>query len=73
MLAYDLSRKWGAHGGTPLQIKLRIGATEEGVLRSYVISEHKGLRDLVVFSIISSEWPHVKTKLEALLSKYDDR
>jgi len=52
---------------------LRIGAMEEGVLRSYVISEHKGLRDLVVFSIISSEWPHVKTKLEALLSKYDDR
>ncbi len=52
---------------------LRIGATEEGVLRSYLISEHKGPRDLVVFSIISSEWPDVKTKLEALLSKHNDR
>jgi len=52
---------------------LRIGATEEGVLRSYVISEHKGLCDLVVLSIISSEWPQVKTKLEAVLKKHDDR
>ena len=47
---------------------MRIGAKEEGVLRNYVISSHKGVRDLVLFSIVDSEWPEVKANLEKKLN-----
>lgn len=47
----------------------RLGATEEGVLRNYVISAHKGLCDLVLFSIIESEWPAIKADLETKLRR----
>lgn len=47
----------------------RIGAKQEGVLRSYAISGHKGERDLTVFSIIASEWPEVKAHLEERLNR----
>src|SRR5262249_45847665 len=46
---------------------LRIGATQEGILRSYVISSHKGARDMVLFSIIDSQWAEVKANLEKRL------
>jgi len=46
---------------------VRIGASEEGVLRSYRISAHRGIRDLAVYSIIDSEWPQVRATLEAKL------
>jgi N-acetyltransferase len=45
----------------------RIGAREEGILRHYRISAHRGIRDLAVYSIIESEWPHVRAGLEAKL------
>jgi N-acetyltransferase len=45
----------------------RIGAREEGRLRHYRISAHRGLRDLVVYSILATEWPGVRVKLEAKL------
>lgn len=48
---------------------LRIGATQEGILRSYMVSGHKGVRDVVLFSIIDSEWPAVKAELEAKLRR----
>ena len=50
---------------------LRIGAKPEGVLRNYRISEHLGIRDLAVFSIIASEWPGVKKTLEQRLHPYE--
>lgn len=46
----------------------RIGATQEGVLRSYMLSPHRGSRDLALFSIVAAEWPRVKAGLERRLA-----
>jgi RimJ/RimL family protein N-acetyltransferase len=46
---------------------IRIGAKQEGILRSHVISSHRGVRDIVLFSIVDSEWPEVKANLEERL------
>lgn len=42
---------------------LRIGATEEGMLRNHMITESGRLRHSVYFSIIASEWEDVKAGL----------
>ncbi len=42
---------------------LRIGATEEGILRRHMITETGRYRDSVYFSIIDSEWENVKANL----------
>jgi RimJ/RimL family protein N-acetyltransferase len=44
---------------------LRIGAKEEGTLRRHVLTWTGRVRDSVYFSILDSEWPDVKVKLEA--------
>lgn len=46
---------------------LRIGAKEEGTLRRHVITWTGRVRDSVYFSILDSEWPEAKAKLEARL------
>ncbi len=46
---------------------LRIGAKEEGTLRRHRITWSGRVRDTVYFSILDSEWPEVKAKLEARL------
>jgi len=46
---------------------LRIGAVEEGLLRSYVVSRHRGPRDVRIFSIVSAEWPGLRARLERML------
>jgi RimJ/RimL family protein N-acetyltransferase len=46
---------------------LRIGATFEGVLRSYQTSERGVTRDTAMFSIVDREWPDVKARLERLM------
>jgi N-acetyltransferase len=43
---------------------LRIGAKEEGTLRRHVLTWTGRVRDSVYFSILDSEWPEVKKKLE---------
>src|SRR5271163_664571 len=43
---------------------LRIGAKEEGTLRRHVLTWTGRVRDSVYFSIIDSEWPEVKQRLE---------
>jgi N-acetyltransferase len=45
----------------------RIGAREEGVVRSHMIMRDGRVRDSLLFSIISQEWPHVRATLEAKL------
>jgi len=45
----------------------RIGAVKEGVLRNHMILEDGFIRDSVFYSILSSEWPHVKTRLTEIL------
>jgi N-acetyltransferase len=45
---------------------LRIGAKEEGILRKHLITWTGRVRDTVYFSILDTEWPEVKTVLEAM-------
>ena len=47
---------------------LRIGAVEEGTLRSHMVCPGGRLRDSVYFSVIESEWPALKGRLEAKLA-----
>lgn len=49
---------------------LRIGAKEEGTLRSHMITDTGRVRDTVYFSILKAEWPAVKQALEAKLVDY---
>ncbi len=46
---------------------LRIGATQEGILRNHMIVHDGRYRHSVFFSIIDSEWPQVKRALEEKL------
>jgi RimJ/RimL family protein N-acetyltransferase len=46
---------------------LRLGAKEEGTLRRHLITWRGRVRDTVYFSILDSEWPEVKARLEARL------
>jgi len=48
---------------------LRIGAKEEGTLRKHLVTWTGRIRDTVYFSILDSEWPEVKAKLEARLDQ----
>jgi RimJ/RimL family protein N-acetyltransferase len=47
----------------------RLGAKQDGVLRSHLIMPDGSLRDTVVFSIIASEWPAVRRHLQFLLER----
>ncbi len=46
---------------------LRIGATQEGIFRNHMITSSGRIRHSVYFSIIDSEWEHVKRALEGKL------
>ena len=48
---------------------LRIGAKEEGMFRQHMVMPGGRLRDSVYFSIIDSEWPSVRARLEGFLSR----
>ena len=48
---------------------LRIGAREEGVFRNHMVTYSGRIRHTVYFSIIKSEWPHVKARLEDKLQR----
>src|ERR1700736_5230717 len=47
---------------------LRIGAKEEGTLRKHLLTWSGRVRDTVYFSILDTEWPEVKTRLEARIT-----
>jgi RimJ/RimL family protein N-acetyltransferase len=49
---------------------LRIGGKEEGIFRNHMITASGRIRHTVYFSIIDSEWPAVKARLEAKLSSH---
>ena len=46
---------------------LRIGARQEGIFRNHMITAGGRIRHTVYFSIVDSEWPEVKARLEAKL------
>jgi N-acetyltransferase len=48
---------------------LRIGAKEEGIFRNHMIAYGGRIRHSVFFSIIDSEWPEVKARLERKLAR----
>jgi RimJ/RimL family protein N-acetyltransferase len=48
---------------------LRIGAKEEGTLRRHTLTWTGRVRDTVYFSILDSEWPAVKERLMAMLTR----
>ena len=47
----------------------RLGAKQDGILRSHSIAPNGTLRDTVVYSIIASEWPTVKAHLNYQLNE----
>lgn len=45
----------------------RIGARQEGVLRSHMVMRDGRIRDSVIFSMVASEWPEARVSLEQKL------
>lgn len=41
---------------------VRIGARDEGILRSHTLMSHGRRRDTIYYSILKSEWPDIKRK-----------
>ena len=48
---------------------LRLGAKEEGTLRKHMLTWNGRQRDSVYFSILDTEWPEVRARLEAKLGR----
>lgn len=48
---------------------LRIGAKEEGIFRNHMITASGRIRHSVYFSVMDSEWPVVKRRLEEKLQR----
>lgn len=46
----------------------RLGAHEDGILRNHRIASDGTVRDTVVYSVIDSEWPGIKTHLLFLMN-----
>lgn len=49
---------------------VRLGAKEEGVVRSHMVMPNGRVRDSVLYSIIKNEWPGVEENLLSRLSAY---
>ena len=49
---------------------VRLGAEQDGVLRSHRVLADGSLRDTVVFSIIATEWPSVRDGLQRRLAEH---
>jgi RimJ/RimL family protein N-acetyltransferase len=47
----------------------RLGAQQEGVMRSHMVMRDGRIRDSVLFSVLTSEWPAVKRGLEQKLRR----
>jgi RimJ/RimL family protein N-acetyltransferase len=52
------------------QAILRLGAREEGVMRSHMVMRDGRIRDSVLYSVIRSEWPQVRSGLEAKIAAH---
>lgn len=51
------------------QAILRLGAKQEGIFRSHIITWTGRIRDTVYFSIIAAEWPEVRSRLWAMVHR----
>jgi len=50
---------------------LRIGATEEGVLRKNMLTQGGRYRDSIYYSVLDTEWSAVKARLRGFLARDD--
>ena len=66
-IAVELRTHW--HNRQSRAAIARLGAKQDGVLRSNRIGPDGTLRDTVVFSIIAAEWPAVRTGLTERLRR----
>jgi RimJ/RimL family protein N-acetyltransferase len=48
----------------------RLGAKQDGILRSHRVNAEGMLRDTVVYSIVAGEWPSVRRHLQSLQSQF---
>ncbi|MEQ1889455.1 MAG: GNAT family protein [Alphaproteobacteria bacterium] len=48
----------------------KLGAKEEGLFRAHMVMSDGHIRDTVYFSVIRSEWPGMRARLEARLAAY---
>ena len=55
--------KAAAENAVSRRALLRLGATEEGLARHFMLSAHKGPCDVRIFSILAAEWPAIKARL----------
>jgi RimJ/RimL family protein N-acetyltransferase len=46
----------------------RLGAVEEGIFRKHIVTDSGRVRDTVYYSIIDTEWPAVKARLQDRLA-----
>lgn len=47
----------------------RLGATPDGVLRAHLVMPDRRVRDTAVYSIVATEWPAVRARLEGLMRR----
>ena len=47
----------------------RIGCVEEGVLRKHAVNDDGVWRDTIFYSVLDTEWPAVKARLEAMMAR----
>jgi len=47
---------------------LRIGAREEGIFRKHMLTQGGRFRDSAYYSILDTEWPEVRARLESFLT-----
>ena len=67
-IAVEFRTHWLNHQSRAAIAKL--GAKQDGVLRSHSIASDGTLRDTVVFSIIAVEWPAVRSELRRRLAAH---
>jgi len=48
----------------------RIGAVKEGVLRNHMILPDGRYRNSVFYSVLDTEWPNVRKRLEEMMARY---
>ena len=66
-IAVELRTHW--HNRQSREAIARLGAKQDGVLRSHSRTGDGNLRDTVVFSILDHEWPAVRAGLEHRLAR----
>lgn len=66
-IAVELRTHW--HNRQSRAAIARLGAKQDGVLRSHQLGRDGTIRDTVVFSIIASEWPAVRMGLRERLER----